>query len=163
MATNHDYISASDEQHRVTAILKKLPLFNGLYNDELTYIRSVCIPCHFPENQTLFTEGDASPCLYVLLSGQVELRTRAYGPIYTLHSGEVFGEIGLISQKKRTATAIAKTDCTLLRVNRDEFNLMLGKHPRISSILMRNITLGLADHIVRMNRHAITDYIPNRL
>jgi CRP-like cAMP-binding protein len=153
-------ITSRDDQRRITAILQKLPLFSGLYNNELTYIRSICIPCHFPQGHTIFEEGDGSPCMYVLLSGHVDLLTQTQGRIYTLHPGEVFGEIGLVSQNKRTASAQARDDCVLLRINRDDFNLMLGKHPRVSSIILRNITMGLANHIVRMNKNAITEYLP---
>jgi CRP-like cAMP-binding protein len=120
------------------------------------------MPCHFPNKHVIFNEGDGSPCLYVLLSGKVSLQTKIKGLIYTLYPGDVFGEIGLISQIKRSATATCEVDSSLLRIESDKFNLILGKFPRISSIIMRNITIGLSNHISRMNKHEIVDYIPNK-
>lgn len=148
------------ENHHVISILKKLPFFSGLYPDEYEHIRTICEPCHYPNEQTIFNEGDGSPCLYVLLSGKVFLNTKNSGQIYTLYPGDIFGEIGLITQNKRTATATCEADSSLFRIDSDKFNLIFGKFPRISAILMRNITIGLANHISRMNNHEVVDYIP---
>ncbi len=152
---------ANDDRQRISAILQKLPLFAGLYAEEYNTIRGICTSCQFPKGHQIFAEGDSSLCMYVLLSGKVEVFTQTQGVLHVLGNGEVFGEIGLISQKRRSACARCQDDATLLRIDRDDFNLLLGKQPRISSVLMRNITVGLANHILRMNRHEVTDYIPN--
>ena len=104
----------------------------------------------------------AAPCLYILLTGEIELQTDQQGHIHKLNPGEIFGEIGLITQQKRTATAISRTDVTLLIVKSEDLNLLLGKHPRISSIIMRNITQHLANHIIRMNKAASLEHIPSK-
>jgi CRP-like cAMP-binding protein len=152
-----DYI---EDTSKISSILQKLPVFAGLYPEEYEHIRHICLSARVNDGETLFTEGDSSPCMYVLLSGEVQLRTCAQGLIHTLRPGELFGEIGLISQKKRTATAIACAPIILLQINGDAFRLLLGREPRISFAIMRNITLNLAEHIVRMNKSNILDYIP---
>ena len=64
--------------------------------------------------------------------------------------GEMFGEIGMITQNLRSATAQASSDCAVLEISNSDYKILLGKHPRISSI-MRCIAESLANHIVRMN------------
>jgi CRP-like cAMP-binding protein len=151
---------ANDDRQRISGILRKLPLFEGLYNDEYDTIRAICTPCQFPDGHLIFSEGDGSPCMYVVLAGKVEISTKASGSLHVLATGDIFGEIGLISQKRRSANARCLGETTLLRIDRDDFNLLLGKQPRISSVLMRNITVNLSNHILRMNRSEVTDYIP---
>lgn len=151
---------ASEAKLSISNILKKLPVFAGLYAEEYEHIRDICIPANFPAGQVIFNEGDGSPCMYVVLSGEIELHTKGQGSIYTLKPGEIFGEIGLISQKKRTATATTRTPAALLQINSDSLQLLLGRNPRISYAIMRNITLSLSEHIVRMNKSGILDYIP---
>jgi CRP-like cAMP-binding protein len=150
----------SDDKHSINSILKKLPVFAGLYPREYEHIRTICVPANVPADRVIFAEGDGSPCMYVLLSGEVEISTHDQGVIYTLKPGEVFGEIGLLSQKKRTATATTRGPCALLQINGDTFRLLLGREPRISYAIMHNITLNLSEHIVRMNKSGVLDYIP---
>jgi CRP-like cAMP-binding protein len=144
----------------ISGILKKLPVFAGLYPEEYEHIRDICIPANFPADQVVFHEGDGSPCMYVLLAGDIELETKGLGTIYHLKPGDIFGEIGLISQKKRTATATTRSASTLLKINGDALQLLLGREPRISYAIMRNITLNLSQHIIRMNNTGVLDYIP---
>lgn len=150
----------TDDKRSINAILKKLPVFAGLYAHEYEHIRTICVPANFPAGRVIFEEGDGSPCMYVLLSGDIEISTRDQGVIYTLKPGEIFGEIGLLSQKKRTATATARSPSALLQINGDTFRLLLGREPRISYAIMHNITINLSEHIIRMNKNGVLDYIP---
>ena len=51
----------------------------------------------------------------------------------------------------------------MLRIDHVEFNLLAEKQPRVSSILMKNISANLATHVVRMNNDASSvEYIPSR-
>ncbi|MBE9541974.1 MAG: cyclic nucleotide-binding domain-containing protein [Proteobacteria bacterium] len=150
------------EKLKIIRVFKKLPIFFGLRENEYDFVRAACSHTSYLEGSTIFNKGDGSPCLYILLTGEVELRTEKEELIHKLHPGEIFGEIGLITQQKRTATAIAKTGVTLLIIKSEDLNLLLGKNPRISSIIMRNITQHLANHIVRMNKAASLEHIPPR-
>lgn len=150
----------SQDKSKISTILQKLPIFVGLSPDEVEEIHRICVPITATENETVFNEGDNSNCMYVLMFGQVQLRTRKKGIIHTVEPGEVFGEIGFINQQKRTASAIATGTSILLQIESDAFHQMLEKHPRISFTIMRNITLSLADHITRMNKTGSLDYLP---
>ncbi|NOX75816.1 MAG: cyclic nucleotide-binding domain-containing protein [Gammaproteobacteria bacterium] len=144
----------------ISAILQKLPVFAGLNLDEYEHIRQICIPSQHNDGETVFVEGDSSPCMYVLLSGEVQLRAHNLGVIHTLQPGELFGEIGLVSQKPRTATAVVCAPSVLLQINDDAFQTLLNQHPRISFTIMRNITINMANHLERMNHSDTLDYLP---
>lgn len=150
----------SADNYNIAAILQKLPVFAGLSPNEYAHIQKICRPSRINDGETLFVEGDSSPCMYVLLSGDIQLRTHDQGPIHSLVPGELFGEIGLISQQKRTATAIARSASVLLQIDGNVFQELLVREPRISFTIMRNITLNLANHITRMNKGDTLDFIP---
>ncbi|MCF6255288.1 MAG: Crp/Fnr family transcriptional regulator [Gammaproteobacteria bacterium] len=147
------------ENDNISAILQKLPVFAGLTEDEYGHIQKICQPARFNDGETLFVEGDSSPCMYVLLSGDVQLRTHNQGPIHSLNPGELFGEIGFISQQDRTATAIARARAVLLQINYDVFQNLVLREPRISFTIMRNIIMNLSNHITRMNKGDVLDFI----
>ncbi|RDH81505.1 MAG: hypothetical protein DIZ80_15610 [endosymbiont of Galathealinum brachiosum] len=141
-------------------ILSKIPLFNGLNNDELKIILNLCQSIKTDAKEVLFKESDPSHEMYILLSGEIKLSTQKSGTIFTLGNCDIFGEIGLITQRTRSASAVSLCESSLLCIHHIEFNLLAGKHPRIFSILMKNISTNLANHVIRMN-NAPLDHIPD--
>ncbi len=74
----------------------------------------------------------------------MEITTSKAGTITTLKPGELVGEIALVCRVNRTATAVATQASALLKLSRAELDLLLGRAPRASYVIMRNIaeTLG---------------------
>lgn len=138
-------------KYKIIALLKKITLFSGLYDDEYSPLCNICSGQLVEKGDCFFTEGDNSRSMFVLLSGQVTLSTKSKGEIYKLMPGEMFGEMGMITNNVRSATAQASTDCAVLEISNSDYNMLLGQHPRISAIIMRRISESLAKHIVRMN------------
>ena len=69
----------------------------------------------------VFREGDMGECAYIVRDGVVDIqRETANGPQYlaSINPGEVFGEIALMTNQPRTATALARSDVTLEVVDR---------------------------------------------
>lgn len=144
-------IDPQQVKQKIIRLLKKVSLFAGLYDDEFIPLCDICSGQLLKEGDYFFNEGDHSRSMFVLLSGQVTLFTKNKGNIYKLMPGEMFGEIGMVTQNLRSATAQASSDCAVLEISNSDYNMLLGKHPRISSIIMRHIAESLAKHIVRMN------------
>jgi len=152
----------TDTHNALSKTLSKIPLFYGLQANELGIVLAICKAESFVEGDTIFNEDDPSHSMYILLSGEVAIKSKKKGDIVTLNSCDIFGEIGLITQRTRSAAAIAASSCNLLRIDHIEFNLLAGKQPRISAILMKNISTNLANHVVRMNNDASSlEHIPN--
>jgi CRP-like cAMP-binding protein len=144
--------TANAENNQIAAILQKLPVFAGLSPAEFGYIQKICQPARIGDGETLFVEGDSSPCMYVLLSGEIQLRTHDQGRIHSFSPGELFGEIGLVTHQNRTATAIACAPSVLLQINDDAFHNLLSHEPHVGFTIMRNIITNLANHIDRLNK-----------
>ena len=149
-----------EDNSKIFHSLGKIPLFYGLEPEELKVVLGLCKATNFTAGDIIFNEGDPSHNMYILLSGQVDIHTKKSGTICTLGSCDIFGEIGLITQRTRSASAIAKSDCHLFRIDHVEFNFLAGKSPRVSAVLMKNISTNLANHVVRMN-NAPLKHIPN--
>ena len=96
--------------------------------------------------EAIFREYDMGSEMYVLLEGQVEI---TIGPnvVETLGPGEPFGEMALIDQAARTATAIAKTDCKLAVIPEKRFLFMVAQTPHFALQIMKV----MADRLRKMN------------
>ena len=99
--------------------------------------------------QAIFNEFDMGAEMYVVIEGEVELRIGSR-VIETLGPGEPFGEMALIDQAPRTATAIAKTPCKLAVIPERRFLFMVQTTPHFALEIMKV----MADRIRKANAQA---------
>jgi CRP-like cAMP-binding protein len=84
--------------------------------------------------------------MYVVLEGEVELKVDST-VLETLGPGQPFGEMALIDQSPRTATAIAGTPCKLAVIPERRFLFMVQQNPEFALLIMKV----MADRLRRMN------------
>ena len=104
-------------------------------------------PREFAAGETIFQTYDMGAEMYVVLEGEVEL-TIDGKTLETLGPGEPFGEMALIDQAPRTATAIARTDCKLAVIPEKRFLFMVQTTPHFALQIMKV----MADRLRTMNR-----------
>lgn len=112
--------------------LKKSVLAKHLSEKELRLLVNSYDVADFYNNDVIFSEGDNSDQMFILISGNVEI-TQHMGlgerALKLLQIGECFGEMGVISQETRSATAIARSDVQCLVLSQDKFTKLLDTHP----------------------------------
>ena len=96
--------------------------------------------------EAIFRAYDMGSEMYVVLEGEVELTIGA-NIVETLGPGEPFGEMALIDQAPRTATAIAKTACKLAVIPEKRFLFMVQTTPHFAIQIMKV----MADRLRKMN------------
>jgi CRP-like cAMP-binding protein len=95
-------------------------------------------PQHHPPNKTIVKEGDAGLFFYVVLEGRVAISIQGK-TVERLGPGGVFGELALLDQRPRAASAVAETDCTLLAINRNDFLKLIKTQPAFAVSLMKAV------------------------
>jgi cGMP-dependent protein kinase len=92
--------------------------------------------------QTIFVENEKSNPLflqrdkmYFLVEGEVELTVNKAG-VCVIRSGDLFDEMALITREERVASAMAKTDCELLAINRNVFLDLVCANPKFAVALL---------------------------
>ena len=88
------------------------------------------------KNDVIIREGEESTDAYIILRGEVEVIKHSK-VIATLYENSLFGEIGLVDQRPRTATCIAKTGCTLGTVTRENYTKLLEHRPKAVLPILR--------------------------
>jgi CRP/FNR family cyclic AMP-dependent transcriptional regulator len=94
----------------------------------------------------LFREGDKGENMYVLLEGEIEILLGDF-VLERVGQGALIGEMALIHESPRTATAVAKTPCRLAEINRRRFHFLVQQTPHFATHVMRT----LADRLRHMN------------
>jgi CRP-like cAMP-binding protein/predicted MFS family arabinose efflux permease len=107
------------------AILESLGLFAGASRATLERLASAATESVVADGQTVVREGDAADALWVLTDGSVAVSAMGEGQrsrrLRVMAAPTYFGEIGLLRGLPRTATVRTLTECTLLRIEADEF------------------------------------------
>jgi Cyclic nucleotide-binding domain len=115
-------------------LLKEVSLFKNLSLDELLAIEKALIPEQVLLNQTIYTEGSWGAYFYIIAEGIVELTKQVDGQtqeIKQVTPGKYFGEIALFDDAPRWDTAIAKSNCTLLKLEKKRFLSLISQRPHI--------------------------------
>ena len=109
--------------------LKKVPLFGDLTNKELERIGTICTEENFPKGEHVFEEKDVGDKIYIITDGSIRISKFVPGigeeALAILKAGNYFGEMSLIDDDVRSATAIANEDCKLLSIDQKKFEEFL--------------------------------------
>ena len=84
----------------------------------------------------IFAEGDSAVFMYIVLSGRVAISIRSK-VVEMVGPGGVFGEMALVDQSARAATAKAETACSLLAINRSDFLALVRGKPAFGVSLLQ--------------------------
>lgn len=90
----------------------------------------------FIAGQTIFQEGNPGDRMYIVSEGQVDIVAGSQF-LETVGPGGILGELALIDDRPRSATAIARTDCLLAPVNRQHFLVLIQRTPAFALQVMR--------------------------
>ena len=128
--------------------LKRADLFADLDKKELRTLAGRCQERKYSAGTKLFSQGDTGTGLYVITSGKVRV-TQAHDPdkaeeeLDTVGPGDVLGEMALLDDLPRSATATAIDDVTALLLPVWEFRTALHSNPEIAvrllSVLSRRL------------------------
>jgi CRP-like cAMP-binding protein len=80
--------------------------------------------------EVLVRAGERSDGLFVVLSGEVEVRREAQ-PVARLREGELFGEMSLLHKAPASADVVASRRTSLLRLPHEDFDALVSSHPQI--------------------------------
>ena len=89
-----------------------------------------------PAGSEIFREGEPGDLMYAVVEGAVEIIVNGVA-VETIESGGILGELALIDDSVRSATAIARTDTRLARIDRQRFTDLVRNHPTFALHVMQ--------------------------
>ncbi|MFH0872879.1 MAG: cyclic nucleotide-binding domain-containing protein [bacterium] len=124
----------------IAELFRSIYLFKGLSNEELALISAITAEKDFTKEEVVFKEGEAGDAFYLVLEGQIRISKYVIGAgeeaLAILDKGSYFGEMALIDEFPRSASAIAHTDCRLLLMDKADFSQLLSNHKELAYKLL---------------------------
>ena len=119
--------------------LSQVPFFTDLNRRDLRRLASLTIPRQFDKGAEILREGAVGLGLFLLSAGRVEVFKTEGGRrrrLAVLGPGDVLGEMALIDEKPRSASAVALEDTSALLLSRDSFRTVVKKSPEVAWALV---------------------------
>ena len=139
-------------------LLQGIPAFSTLGEEDLARVADVTVPRSFQGGEAVFHEGDESDTCYVVRSGHVRaVREHTDGrtlTLATLGPGEIFGELAIFDQERRSATVEALDDIEVVAILAADMRRMLGRHPDIAVKLLAALSRRLRETNERLTRQS---------
>lgn len=112
--------------------IRSFPLFQSTPESFLAEIGLHLRPQLNSPNDYILTEGDEAKAMYWLVRGAVAVTSRDGESVYAeLKPGAFFGEIGILMDRPRTATIVARTRCLLVVLTKEDFKNILPRFPEV--------------------------------
>src|ERR687889_2136992 len=142
--------SMTTSAEETATLLARVPVFEELAENDLRRVAEVSVPRRFGAGDVIFREGDDSDTCYVVNAGHARaLREHADGRQITLATfgpGDIFGELAMFDDERRSATVEAIDDLDALGIPGVDFRALLAEHS--------DIAVKLAISLVRRLRNA---------
>ena len=139
--------------------LKQSDTFYQFTSTQLELVANLCQETVYGEGDVIFRENSGSKELYIIAQGEVNIRISSPSEageairkkdllIATLRRGQSFGEVALVDEGLRSATAIAgQKETRLLIIPRDKLIMLCDTYPQLGYRVMYNLATDLATKI----------------
>jgi len=138
------------DQLRRLQLLERVPLFAGLSRRQLGKLLVKFFEKHYEAGEIVFPEGAAGKALFIILDGRISIVRAWRGgeqPLAVLGPGAHFGELALIDDLPRSATARADEPSILLILYKSHFDELIEGHSAIAIHVMNNLLKALAGYV----------------
>jgi CRP-like cAMP-binding protein len=150
----------------MTAFLSGLPIFEDLQSGGLASLAQVSRMRRLPKGQVLFDQSSPAHHVYIVSAGCIDLVLSTPDGralvINSMHPGDVFGELGVLTGEARSTGAIAREPTEVVSLPRREFLAQLEKEPRLMRRMLETTSQRLRVSSEREGALAFMD-APSRL
>lgn len=151
----------SEEASKIS-FLKSLPFFQDLAPWQLKRVTEVVFERTYEENETLFEQGQPGAALFLVWDGRVAIELDAGRSLERasqskptilaqLERGHFLGEMALLDESPRSATARAVVKTKTLALYRNDLKRLIGTHPSIACLIYRSLATIVGDRLRTTN------------
>ena len=147
-----NYFNKKDNDNPTLKTLEKIPVFKNLNKKELTEVVRLTHERVYKKDEFVFKKMAPAEGMYVLLEGEVKITDTDSKTIFAeLESGDFFGELALLDEEPRSASAIATTSAKLIGFFRTDLLTLIKRYPELGNKILLNLSKVLGERLRRTN------------
>ena len=135
-------------------LLQRMPIFGAIQSQTLEILLGDTLNVQIPAGAHFFHEGDTADAMYVLESGRVAVVKRWEGRdhhLRDLSAGDCFGEMALIDMFPRSASVVAREDCSAIRLTNADLYRVYRANLEQFALIQMNIARELSRRLRTAN------------
>ncbi len=126
------------------SFLKHVPLFHSFSSYYLTSLAKITKSISLSKGQVLFHHNDFADSLYIIRSGQISIQINGK-ELALMKRYECLGELSILEESFRSATAVANEDMQLISISSEDFKSLISTHSEMALIVMRTLAQRLRE------------------
>lgn len=130
-------------------LLKKSPIFSEVNTEDLRVVAQVLEEERYAAGDRVFDIGHQGDDMYILMSGRVGISIEddpgSTSYIAELGESECFGEMGLLDDLPRSATATVLDESVILTLGRARLRALITRYPELALGMLRSMSLRLRE------------------
>lgn len=145
--------------------LNGVALFRHLSSQEVDWMMSKWRPRDLAKDTVIIKEGTTGDEMYIIESGRVEVyltRGDLVLVLSELGASSFFGEMALLTDKPRSATVKAKTECRILSLKKSDFIEIINENPKVAAKFLLAMGEDLSNRIMATNANLENYFLINQ-
>ena len=145
------------ERDNLQAILRGIPIFEDLSRREHAAIERILHEREYQTDEIIFRQDEPGMGMYIIASGTVTIISEPSSMQWSeLGEGEFFGEIALLDEYPRSASAIAKTPCKIFGFFQPDLFALIDRDPRLGVKIVIRLARMIGARLRRANEQALS-------
>ena len=145
------------ERDNLQTILRGIPIFEDLSRRELAAIERILHEREYQTDEVIFRQDEPGMGMYIIASGTVTIVSEPSSMQWSeLGEGEFFGEIALLDEYPRSASAIAKTPCKIFGFFQPDLFALIDRDPRLGVKIVIRLARMIGARLRRANEQALS-------
>ena len=150
------------EKTELKDILSSMPTFNKMSNSQIKSLIELTHNRFYEAGEYVFHQGDPGIGLYIIQDGEIRITqttpdNKQYD-IVKFERGEFFGELALLDNTRRSASAIASRDSTLTVLFRPDLDDFINRYPKIGIEILKGMSKIIATRLRNVNSEYLALY-----
>lgn len=140
------------EREKILEVLKSIPIFAELNWLELRKVEAVIHARKYKKEEAIFYEDEPGVSMYIIKEGAVKLvkgEKNKEKEIAKFKKGDFFGEIALLTNTPRSATAAAIEETEILALSRPDLMSIIDSHPKTGAKILLKVSQIIGERLVK--------------
>ncbi len=148
-----NYFRKNTDKDPIIKALENIPIFDNLSEKDLEKIARLTHEREYKKEEQIFKKLAPAEGMYVILDGEVVINDPETKNIYAnLHSGDFFGELALLDDEPRSASAITKQASRLIGFFRTDLLTLIERSPELGNQVLLNLSKVLGERLRKTNQ-----------
>ena len=152
-AIYQNYFKKGNDVNPIIKVLENVPIFEHLTEKELSEVLRLTHERTYKKDEHVFKKLAPAEGMYVILDGGVLITDSDSETIFaTLESGDFFGELALLDEEPRSASAISTLPSRLIGFFRTDLLTLMKRSPELGNKILLNLSRVLGERLRRTNQ-----------